>query len=56
MGKLATLTRRTFLIGSAAIAGGIAFGIYKVRETPDNPLAEDLADDAATFNPLGYDR
>ncbi len=51
MGKLATFTRRTFLIGSAAIAGGIAFGIYKVRETPDNPLADDLANDAATFNP-----
>ncbi len=51
MGKLATFTRRSFLIGSAAIAGGIAFGVYKVKQTPDNPLSEDLAEGAATFNP-----
>lgn len=51
MGRLATITRRSFLIGSAAIAGGVAFGIYKVKQTPDNPLAADLADGAATFNP-----
>ena len=51
MGKLATITRRTFLIGSAAIAGGIAFGVYKVKETPDNPLADDLAEGSAAFNP-----
>ncbi len=51
MGKLATITRRTFLIGSAAIAGGIAFGVYKVKQTPDNPLNDELADGAATFNP-----
>lgn len=51
MGRLATITRRTFLIGSAAIAGGIAFGIYKVKETPDNPLSNDLPEGAASFNP-----
>jgi isoquinoline 1-oxidoreductase beta subunit len=51
MGKLATFTRRSFLIGSAAIAGGLAFGIYKVKETPDNPLADDLSDGSAAFNP-----
>ena len=51
MGKLATFTRRTFLIGSAAIAGGIAFGVYKVRQTPDNPLQDNLAEGAASFNP-----
>ena len=51
MGRLATITRRSFLIGSAAIAGGIAFGIYKVKQTPDNPLAANLPDGAASFNP-----
>jgi len=51
MGRLATITRRSFLVGSAAIAGGIAFGIYKVKQTPDNPLTSELADGAAAFNP-----
>jgi len=51
MGKLATLTRRTFLIGSAAMAGGVAFGIYKVKQTPDNPLEDDLASGEAALNP-----
>lgn len=51
MGKLATFTRRSFLLGSAAIAGGIAFGVYKVKQTPDNPLADDLPDGSAAFNP-----
>ena len=51
MGRLATITRRSFLVGSAAIAGGIAFGIYKVKQTPDNPLAADLPEGAASFNP-----
>ena len=51
MGKLTTITRRTFLISSAAIAGGVAFGVYKVKQTPNNPLIDDLETDAATFNP-----
>ena len=51
MGKLTTITRRTFLISSAAIAGGVAFGIYKVKESPKNPLKDQLATGAATFNP-----
>ncbi len=51
MGRLATITRRSFLVGSAAIAGGIAFGIYKVKQTPENPLAANLPEGAASFNP-----
>lgn len=51
MGRLRTIARRSFLIGSVAIAGGVAFGIYAVRRPHDNPLAEGLADGAATFNP-----
>ena len=38
MGRVKTIARRTFLIGSVAIAGGVAFGVYKVKETPPNPL------------------
>ncbi|GAB3271624.1 xanthine dehydrogenase family protein molybdopterin-binding subunit [Parahaliea aestuarii] len=51
MGRIADVTRRTFLFGSVALAGGVAFGVYKVQETPDNPLAQGLAPDAASFNP-----
>lgn len=51
MGRVRTIARRTFLIGSAAIAGGVAFGIYTVRQPLDNPLADGLADGSVTFNP-----
>ncbi len=51
MGRLRTIARRSFLIGSVAIAGGVAFGTYMVRKTPDNPLIDDLAEGSATFNP-----
>ncbi len=45
------ILRRTFLIGSAAIAGGVAFGFYKYKKPYDNPLEDELADNEATFNP-----
>lgn len=51
MGRLGTITRRTFLVGSAAISGGVAFGVYKVKADPENPLAANLPEGAATFNP-----
>ena len=38
MGRLRTIARRTFLLGTVAIAGGVAFGVYKFRETAPNPL------------------
>ncbi len=38
MGRLKTIARRTFLIGSAAVAGGVAFGVYTVRKPHTNPL------------------
>jgi isoquinoline 1-oxidoreductase beta subunit len=31
MSRIGKIARRTFLIGSAAIAGGVAFGVYMVR-------------------------
>ncbi|MFT7595133.1 MAG: isoquinoline 1-oxidoreductase beta subunit [Paracoccaceae bacterium] len=38
MSRIGKIARRTFLIGSVAIVGGVAFGVYKVRQTPPNPL------------------
>lgn len=51
MGKIRTIARRTFLVGSVAIAGGVAFGAYMVKRPHDNPLAEGLPEGAVTFNP-----
>jgi len=51
MGKLSSITRRTFLIGSAAIAGGVAFGTYQYRKPIDNPLLDDLADGEVAITP-----
>lgn len=51
MGRLGTITRRTFLVGSAVVAGGVAFGLYKLATPHDNPLEEGLLENAATFNP-----
>ena len=31
MSRLGKIARRTFLIGSAAVVGGVAFGVYKYR-------------------------
>lgn len=44
MGKLKTIARRTFLVGSAAIAGGIAFGYYAYKKPGENPLLADLTE------------
>ena len=51
MGRIATITRRTFLVAAAAVAGGVAFGYYKYNQPFENPLKDDLADGEATFNP-----
>ena len=48
MGKI---LRRTFLIGTAAIAGGVAFGAYKINQEYPNPLEGQTADGETTFNP-----
>lgn len=50
MASIGKIARRSFLIGSAAIAGGVAFGAYYVRRPHDNPLATDLAPGEASFN------
>lgn len=51
MGGVGKIARRTFLIGAAAIAGGVAVGYYYYRKPYPNPLEGDLAADEATFNP-----
>lgn len=51
MAGIAKLARRTFLIGSAAVAGGVAFGYYTYKKPFANPLEGDLAKGEATFNP-----
>lgn len=38
MSRLGKIARRTFLIGSAAIVGGVAFGVWAVRRPVPNPL------------------
>ncbi|MEM6563193.1 MAG: molybdopterin cofactor-binding domain-containing protein [Pseudomonadota bacterium] len=40
------------MIGSAAVAGGVAFGAYVVKKPHENPLAETLKDGEASFNPF----
>jgi isoquinoline 1-oxidoreductase beta subunit len=51
MGRVATIARRTFLIGSAAVAGGVAFGIYQVRKPHANPLQVGLKPGEAALTP-----
>ncbi|TIQ50561.1 MAG: hypothetical protein E5X61_12455, partial [Mesorhizobium sp.] len=51
MASVGKIGRRTFLIGAAAIAGGVAVGYYYYRKPYPNPLEGDLATDEATFNP-----
>ena len=51
MSRAGTIARRTFLIGSAAVAGGVAFGIYAYKRTPTNPLLKGLGDGQAALTP-----
>ncbi|MCD9146388.1 xanthine dehydrogenase family protein molybdopterin-binding subunit [Pseudophaeobacter flagellatus] len=38
MARLKKIARRSFLVGSAAIVGGVAFGTYKYHQPAPNPL------------------
>ncbi|MAD94737.1 MAG: isoquinoline 1-oxidoreductase [Rhodobacteraceae bacterium] len=51
MGKLKTIARRTFLIGSTAIIGGVAFGVYRYKTPYANPLLNDLSEGEAALTP-----
>ncbi len=52
MGRLKTIGRRSFLIGSATVLGGVAFGSFMIARPHDNPLVANLADGEAAFNPF----
>ena len=56
MSRIGKMARRTFLIGSAAVAGGVAFGIYAARSPFPNPNLENLPEGSASFKPLGDHR
>lgn len=45
------IARRTFLVGSVAVAGGVAFGYYVYKRPHPNPLLEDLGDGEAAITP-----
>lgn len=50
MGKVGKILRRTFLIGSAAIVGGVAFGAYYISRPAVNPLKP--GEGEAALNPF----
>ena len=51
MGKVKTFARRTFLVGSAAIAGGVAFGYWKFTTPYDNPLNDQPIEGGGALTP-----
>jgi len=52
MGTASKIARRTFLIGSTAIAGGVAFGAWRVQTPFANPLNDGLADGEVAITPF----
>ncbi len=48
MSRIKTFSRRAFLVGSVAVAGGVMFGTYEVVRKSPNPLAPELG---VTLNP-----
>lgn len=51
MSRIGTIARRTFLIGSAAVVGGVAFGYYKYKKPIDNPLLAGLKSGEVAITP-----
>lgn len=51
MSRLGTIARRGFLVGGAAIAGGVAFGVWAVRRPHANPLLGELGPGEAALTP-----
>lgn len=52
MSRSRNVTRRGLMVGAVAIAGGVAFGSYKVVTPHRNPLAAGLGPGEASFNPF----
>ena len=51
MSRIGKIARRTFLVGSAAVAGGVAFGYYAYRRPVSNPLLDQVAEGEAALTP-----
>lgn len=51
MASIGKIARRTFLVGSVAIAGGVAFGYYMYKRPHANPLLDDLVEGEAALTP-----
>ena len=51
MSKIWKIARRTFLFGSAAVIGGVAFGYYMYKRPAKNPLLESLQEGEAALTP-----
>ncbi|MEJ8561872.1 molybdopterin-dependent oxidoreductase [Yoonia sp. GPGPB17] len=52
MGRLKTIGKRSFLIGSATVLGGVAFGTFMAARPHANPLKVGLGEGEAAFNPF----
>ncbi|MEQ3678741.1 molybdopterin cofactor-binding domain-containing protein [Pseudophaeobacter sp.] len=52
MASLKKIARRSFLVGSAAILGGVAFGTYKYHQPAPNPL--EPGEGKAVLNPFVF--
>ncbi len=52
MSRIRTIARRTFLIGSTAIVGGVAFGVYQYHKPAPNPLQ--AGEGEAALNPFVF--
>jgi len=46
------VARRAFLIGSGVVAGGVAFGVYRLRLPHPNPLLPTLGEGEAAITPF----
>ncbi|WP_299369075.1 molybdopterin cofactor-binding domain-containing protein [uncultured Tateyamaria sp.] len=51
MSRVGTIARRSFLIGSVAVAGGVAFGAYAYRRPVPNPLLDQIGPESAAITP-----
>ena len=50
MASIGKIARRTFLVGTAAIVGGVAFGVYQINKDAPNPLV--AGEGEVTLNPF----
>lgn len=51
MSSIGKIARRTFLVGSAAVVGGVVFGYYKYKSPVANPLLDTLREGEAALTP-----